>query len=290
MPNRKKTNIIALIVFCLSTVLFISFYLSKQDLQARADIYFDYYLEKAALSIAEDTPQEAWSNWVVFYVDRYNAAHPAAESEENETPEILEQYADLYAQNPDLIGWLKIPGTNIDYPVMQTKADPEYYLHRGFDGNYLYEGTLFLDAGSDILLPSANFLIYGHNMKNNTQFGQLPDYLDESFYTAHPVIQFDTIYETGSYEVIAVFLSQIYSPSDDVFKYYQWGLIDTEEEFDAYVQNAQALAVYDTGQTAAWGDQLLTLSTCYYHTTEGRCVVVARKLEAAPAYQGQAVL
>jgi len=136
-----------------------------------------------------------------------------------------------------------------------------------------------LDAESDILLPSANFLIYGHNMKNGSYFGQLPKYLDQSFFEQHPTFQFNTIYETGDYEVIAVVLTKIYNKDEDVFKYYKWALIDNEADFNDYVENMKALSVYDTGKTAAWGDQLVTLSTCYYQTANGRCVIVGRKID-----------
>lgn len=190
---------------------------------------------------------------------------------------VLDKYLSLVEQNQDMVGWLNIEGTIIDYPVLQSKDNPDYYLDHGFDGNYLYEGSLFMDSKSD-LDESANYLIYGHNMKNGAKFGQLSKYKDESYYQNHSNIRFETIYQETNYEIIAVFLSQIYYASNTVFKYYKWGLIANEADFDNYVKNIKQLSLYDTGQTAAWGDQLLTLSTCYYHTDNGRFVVVAKKI------------
>ena len=242
MPFWKKTLLIILVTtFCVCTVLFVRLYWQEYNIPDRINMFFSYQLEKAALSIAEDTAEEDWPNWVAIFIAKVNDRNPdiASDQADNQTdiPEVIEKYADLYAQNKDLVGWIKIDDTKIDYPVMQTKGDPEYYLHRDFEGKYQYGGTPFMDPNSDILYPSANFLIYGHNMINNSLFGQLPDYYYKSFYDKHQIIYFDTIYGAGTYEVMAVFLSQIYSTNEDVFKYYQWGMIDNESDFNYYIEN-----------------------------------------------------
>ena len=96
---------------------------------------------------------------------------------------ILPKYQDLYAQNSDLVGWLTIDAIGVDYPVMQTPGDNEYYLRRGFDKVYSLAGSLFLDENCRITSPStANWLIYGHNMSDGSMFGQLDKYAEESFY------------------------------------------------------------------------------------------------------------
>ena len=89
---------------------------------------------------------------------------------------VVGEYADLYLANNDIIGWIKVDGTNIDYPVMQTQDNPEYYLYRGFDKKPANSGTPFMDAQSDIFIPTSNFMIYGHNMKNGTMFHELLKY------------------------------------------------------------------------------------------------------------------
>ncbi|NLF79752.1 MAG: class B sortase [Clostridia bacterium] len=272
---------LAAIIFALSTVLCAAVAWREFAVSERIATYIENRHAAKAPGIAANTPKEEWPSWVAEYVARQIAAAEAAHAETQaiQPPEILPQYAALYAENSDLVGWLKLDGTKIDYPVLQNKQDPEYYLHRGFDKNYLYAGALFLDAKNDILLPSANFLIYGHNMKNGSYFGQLPKYLDRAFFDQQPIFQFDTIYETGDYEVIAVVLTKIYNQDEDAFKYYKWALIDNEADFNYYVENMKALSVYDTGKSAVWGEQLITLSTCYYQTENGRCVVVGRKID-----------
>ncbi len=195
---------------------------------------------------------------------------------------VIGKYAELYKTNNDIIGWVKIKDTKLDYPVMQTQDDPEHYLHLNFDEEYAASGTPFMDAGSDIFVPTSNFLIYGHNMKNGTMFHDLLKYESKEFYDEHKTFTFDTIYKggQGEYQVIAAAYSKIYPKDSTKFKYYQYAGITTEAEFNEYVSGVKALSIYDTGVTAEYGDQLVTLSTCAYHTEEGRFFVVAKRVDA----------
>lgn len=188
---------------------------------------------------------------------------------------IMDRYASLYEENHDLAGWLTIDGMVIDYPVMQCEDD-EYYLHHDFYGNDSKYGCLYVRGMADIHTPGTNFVIYGHNMKDGAMFGDLDLYKEERFYREHPTISFDTLYEERSYEIVAVFLSQVYGPEEDVFKYYQFYQADTQEEFDYFYDNIKELSLYDTGVTAEFGDTFLTLSTCAYHVQDGRLAVVAK--------------
>lgn len=190
-------------------------------------------------------------------------------------PQMLEKYAPLYERNSDLYGWIKIEDTIIDYPVMYTPDEPEKYLHADFENQYSYGGVPFLE---DSCTPeSDNLIIYGHNMANGTMFRELLQYEKESFWKEHPTIRFDTLYEEQEYEVLAVFYDRVYYKSENVFKFYQF--IDAEDEADfAYaMENYKEKALYDTGVTANYGDQLITLVTCAYHVDNGRFVVVARR-------------
>ena len=179
-------------------------------------------------------------------------------------------------KNSDWIGWLKIKDTSISYPIMQRKGDGEYYLHRDFDGSDSFYGTPFLDFRCTI--DSDNCIIYGHNINGGKMFGALHAYSSESYYKEHPYIQFDTIYEKGTYQVMYVFRSKVYSEEDVTFKYYQFINAASEMEFNSYLNEMAALSLYDTGVTAAYGDKLLTLSTCDYQEKKGRFVVVAKKI------------
>lgn len=192
-------------------------------------------------------------------------------------PVMLEKYADLYRENSDLVGWLSIEGMVIDYPVMQCEDD-EYYLHHDFYGQDSKYGCLYVRNRADVNTPGTNFIIYGHNMKDGSMFGDLDLYRRESFFQEHPVICFDTLYEERTYEILAVFRSQVYNSDDDVFRYYQFYEAQTQEEFDEFYENIKELSLYDTGVTAEFGDSFLTLSTCAYHVEDGRFAIVAKKL------------
>lgn len=190
---------------------------------------------------------------------------------------ILGKYKSLYMENGDLAGWLTVEGTKIDYPVMQCEDD-EYYLHHDFDGKDSKYGCLYVREKAD-LEEGTNFVIYGHNMRDGSMFGELDLFLEEEFYREHVNISFDTLYEERTYEILAVFRSQVYSEDADVFKYYQFYGADTEEAFEDFYRNIKELSLYDTGVTAAFGDTFLTMSTCAYHVDDGRFVVVAKRVE-----------
>lgn len=192
-------------------------------------------------------------------------------------PEIMEKFKSLYAENNELIGWLSIPETTIDYPVMQNE-DNEYYLHHNFYGKDDRYGCLFVKDFVDVNTPCTNFIIYGHNMKDGSMFGELDEYKDESFCREHPLIYFDTLYEERTYEVMAVFLSQVYESDDAAFKYYEFYQADTEDEFLSFYKAVTDMSLYETGVTAEFGDNFLMLSTCAYHVDDGRLVVLAKKI------------
>lgn len=194
-----------------------------------------------------------------------------------ESREVLEEFKILLNKNQKLIGWLKIDDTNIDYPVMQT-TDNEYYLDHNLNQEYDKNGSIFMDKDCDILEPSTNLILYGHHMKSGQMFGNLDRYGSEAYYKEHPLIQFDTIYEKGIYQVMYVFRSHVYSEEEIAFKYYQFIDVNSEQEFDSYMQEMAEMSYYDTGVTAQYGDQLLTLSTCDNQEKNGRFVVVAKKI------------
>ena len=196
----------------------------------------------------------------------------------DELPDVLEEYQTLYLKNKKLIGWLKIDDTIIDYPVMQT-GDNEYYLDHNFNQEYDKNGSLFLDYNCNIYPRSTNLIIYGHHMKSGQMFGQLQKYAKESYGEKHSIIRFDSIYEEAEYQVMYVFRSQVYNEDEFVFKYYQFIDANSEEEFNSYMEEMAGLSLYDTGVTASYGDSLLTLSTCDNSQTDGRFVVVAKRIK-----------
>ena len=193
------------------------------------------------------------------------------------TKDILPQYKLLYEQNKDFYGWISIENTPINYPVMYTPQESEYYLRRDFYKNDSQSGTPFLDG--ECQSDGSYLLIYGHNMKNNTMFGSLTDYADMSFCKEHSVICFDTCYEQRVYEVFATFYSQLdKSDEKEVFRYYDYKDLSDSDVFEEYIAQVKAYAIYDTGVNIEFGDQILVLSTCSYHRADGRFVVVAKRV------------
>lgn len=205
---------------------------------------------------------------------------------DQEPQRIPNPYLEAFRTNSDMAGWLKIEGTKIDYPVMQTMEDENYYLKRGFDRKNNQNGCLILDTDSIITEPlSTNQIIHGHNMKSGEMFGTLTSYEDPAYCEEHKYIQLYTKECLRNYEVISVFRSQVYKKTDEVFKFYKFFQADTEEEFNDWYNNIMKLSEFDTGVTAGFGDRFLTLSTCVYHVENGRLVVVAKEIGTGEYYE-----
>ena len=260
--NGRKKSKIRLILF----ILLLAVFLTSGGIVASH--YIKGYLEEKAfddLASEKDTVQEGLKT---------------------EHGTVLGEYVKLYKKNHDLIGWIKIPDTKLDYPVMQTAGenqDPEFYLRKDFKKEYKISGTPFMDANSDIYLPTANWIVYGHNMNNGSMFADLTKYDDPEFFRKHRYIFFDTIYKKGVYRVFAAAKTQVRSKDYDGFVYYHYPAITTREDYDYYVENVKAISTVKTKITPEFGDQLLTLSTCSYHlsdTSMGRYIVVAKEIDA----------
>lgn len=191
----------------------------------------------------------------------------------NENNYNLENIAKI---NSDVIGWIKVDGTNIDYPVMQNK---NFYLHKNIYKNYSSHGTPYLAEYCD-LKTSDNLIIYGHHMNDNSMFSGLVNYKNYQFYKNHKYIKFYTLIDGQTvgniYEIIVTFKTIAYS--DNGFKYYNYINFYNDEDFKSYISNCQKLEFYNTEISANYGDKLITLSTCEYSQKNGRMVVVAKKI------------
>ncbi len=198
--------------------------------------------------------------------------------EANKETERMKKLKELQKSNSDIVAWIEIEGSKINYPVLQG-TDNDFYMTHTHEKKYSKDGSLFLDKDYDWNKPSENLLIYGHNNIGSTEmFVDLIQYKEEEFYKTHKTIRFTTNQEDAEYEIIAVFLSRVYYKSEkDVFRYYYFVDAENEQEFNEYVQNSKEASLYNIDATAEYGDQLLTLSTCSYHTEDGRFAVVARK-------------
>ena len=197
---------------------------------------------------------------------------------ETKTEKMLE-LEELKKENEEIIGWLEIEDTKINYPVVQT-TDNDFYLTHNYKKEKSSAGSLFLDKDFDLENGSSNYLIYGHRSTRGLMFEDLMKYAKKDFYKEHTKIKFTTEKEDAIYEILAVFYSRVYYKNEkNVFRYYFFVNAETEKEFNDYVTNAKKASIYDTGVTAEYGDQLLTLSTCEYSQEDGRFAIVAKKIE-----------
>ena len=202
-------------------------------------------------------------------------ATPAPTAEPTLAP--LEDYAALYARNPDFFGWITVADTRVDLPIMYSPDRPLQYLGHDFDGNFSYAGVPYLAPQCD---PDGDYyLIYGHHMRDGSVFAGLMAYEDRAFWEQHPTFRCDTRFERRTYAVIAAFRARVLTQDERGFRYYSYSALSDEATFNTFMTNIRAMAAYDTGITAAFGDQILTLTTCAYHTEKGRFVVVAKRID-----------
>ncbi len=193
--------------------------------------------------------------------------------ETGEVVEMLPEFVELYTMNNDLVGWISIPDTDVNYPVMQTPDNKDYYLRRDFYGNYSAHGTIYASEYCDVFTPSDNLTIYGHRMNDGSMFYDLTLFQKKDYWEENRTIEFNTLRERNTYEIWCVFT--VSSSVGTPFPYHQFIDAMTEEEFDQYIANCQKYSLYDTGIVPQFGDKLITLSTCEYTHVNGRLVVVA---------------
>lgn len=229
-----------------------------------------------------NTQEELYDNLAQSIEQNKTNPHTEAATDETQKGEmtILPEYAELYQQNNDLIGWICIEDTKINYPVMQSVSNLDFYLKHGFDKGYTNYGCPYVGENCDVTKPSDNLIIYGHHMKDGSMFSNLEKFKNKDFWKEHKTIRFDSLYEKQVYEVIAVFKTVVYTDSANEFRYYRFSDAETPEQFDEFIFKCKEKALYDTGVSAEYGDKLITLSTCEYSNANGRLVLVAKKVAA----------
>ncbi|MBQ8281730.1 MAG: sortase [Lachnospiraceae bacterium] len=228
--------------------------------------------------VPEITPQVVVD---IDFPDEVIYASNATNFKDEVSDEWADSYANLVELNPDCVGWIKIPNTRIDYPVMYTPDDYDKYLYLDFEGNYRYRGLPFMAEGT-LLNVSQNYIMYGHHMEDGTAFRDLVNYLNWNFATdpANQYAYFNTAYGEGIYQLMSVVITKVYNVDDECFKYYKYSGDLTEEEFNTYVYYMNKMSSINTGVTAVYGDQLISLSTCYrVYDEEGRLVVVFKRVQ-----------
>ena len=211
-----------------------------------------------------------------------------AEVETDDYKEMLPIYQDMHMQNNDFVGWLSVINTKIDYPVMQTPDDEQYYLYRNFKKKDSAAGALFASAHSNLSTPSDIVTIYGHNMRIGTMFGKLGKFRDPEYLPEHKYLRFDTLMERHTYEICALFTVSVAYDSEGNIEFGYHDVIDFpgEDAYNKYMEKVRLFSLYDTGVEYQYGDKFILLSTCEYTKNEGRLVIMAKKIpnEQAPEF------
>ena len=191
--------------------------------------------------------------------------------------ENMQKVINLKQENEDIIGWIQIDNTIIDYPVLQA-TDNNYYLTRNYKKEKSKYGSIFAKSECDIKNNNSNVIIYGHNMKDEQMFNTLLKYENKNFYDEHKEIKIATESEESKYSIVSVFKSRVfYQDEKDAFRYYNYTKFDNEEEYNTFIKKCKEIQLYDTGVSAQYGEQLVTLITCEYSQVNGRMIVVAKK-------------
>ena len=197
--------------------------------------------------------------------------------ENNDKTDMQLKVTELQKSYSNVVAWIKIDGTNINYPVMQT-TDNSYYLTHSYNNDISRLGSIYMNKNADVNLPSTNFVVYGHNITTGVMFNEILNYQKKSYYNEHKIIRFVTPNSDKKYEIVSVFKSRIfYENETNAFRYYSFINTTSEEEYNEFVSRAKQSSIYDTGINAKYGDQLLTLITCEYSNDNGRMVVIARE-------------
>lgn len=173
-------------------------------------------------------------------------------------------FAALQAINPDVVGWIYIEDTEVNYPIVQGD-DNDYYLYRLLSGERNSSGSIFLDAGASELFQSRNSSLYGHNMKNGSMFAGITDYVDQEFYEKHPVALLMT--PQGNYKV-RIFSCYITDAWDNA-----WQIVFNGSEYGQWLNELQRKSYLATDVQPTEADRVLTLSTCTYETQDARLLV-----------------
>ena len=274
MKKKRKYRLIYLTILlaaliCAGALVFALFKLNTE-----------YIPQRKEARRFEELQQIAHSDDTTSQPDDGEPSDETTPRETTSTGAVIPHYTleQLFAMNSDMVGWLTIPDTVVDYPVMHTPGDIEYYLHTGFDGYYSYSGCLFVGDNCDI--DSDVFVIYGHNMNNGTMFGSIDYYLNREYWASHSDVIFTTGEKTRVYKIFAAFATKVYDKDDDsgAYKYYDSVGEMSKESYDDAVRNMISLSSLETGLTPTYPAQIVLLSTCAYHDDNGRFVLAAYRI------------
>lgn len=193
-----------------------------------------------------------------------------APSSPSPSPQILEKYHTLLSVNKEVVGWITIPDTAIDYPLLQ-HVDNNYYLSYDLNNELSVYGSIYIDHRNSPSLHNQNTLIYGHNMNNGSMFHDLLRFKEEDFFTSHPYLYIDDLYERHTYEVFAVYVVNADVETVEV-------AYPNDEDFLSYLEACQERSLYSKDMNFTAQDEIVTLVTCSYELSNARTLVQARRI------------
>ena len=240
-----------------------------------SQVYTEYKENESFEKLAEIVTEETTDVTIKEIVIKPNLLNVSDSDDEIQTEQPVycttyyqpHSVSDLLSINSECFGWISIAGTNINYPVMYTSSNPQKYLNKNFYGEYSYSGTPFLDARCSA--DSTNLIIYGHHMNNGTMFADLCNYTEYSYFSEHPTVVLETKDGVFAYSVFSVMKVK----SDD--DWYRFISVGTEKLYEKKISYAKEKSIYNTDITPVYGQQILTLSTCYGYNQDDRILVLA---------------
>lgn len=260
-------TVVLLIAFGISAFKLVSYLMDGQRHSDRMGELTNIVANAQTTAATQETTQAATQATV--------APETTAPTQATE-PQMLPGYKEIYEQNQDTVGWLKIGETKLNYPVLQTPSDPNFYLYRDFDKKDNVYGSVYAWSEADINKPSDNITLFGHNMKDGSMFACLHSYASKETWEKNPLIFFDTLYEYHTYKIFAVFKTS--GNTGEGFAYHEYVDAANEQDFDDFISTCKSLSFYDTGITPKYGDKIICLSTCDYSLENGRFVVAAVRI------------
>lgn len=193
---------------------------------------------------------------------------------------LLDKISGVYNRNKDVVGWIQIDDTSINYPILQRKSEKDYYLYRNFYGNQDKHGCIYARETCDMVEPTDVITIYGHYMSDGTMFHDIHKYYgygySRTFFDTHPYIYLANLYEEHTYQVVCLFKTS--GTYGEGFPFHLYDDFADEAEYEEFINGVRGLAIYDSGIETQYGDTFICLSTCEYSIENGRLVLVAKRI------------
>ena len=259
--KKKRSRLILTLAILVGILCIVSFF-GLKNMVANYGISVPY--PSPALAAAEESSQQSLSQPAQIL-------EPVVNNTESFT--VQPSFIDMLKENPDTVGYISIPNTRVQYPVVQT-VDNDYYMKKDFYGKSFDGGSIFMDFRNNVreIGQPNNFIIYGHHMKDDSMFATLTYYYSNTFFQSNPIIEFDTIYGNYKWEVFSAYAT-------DVDFYYIETYFATSEDYEAFLQECKDKSKHKNDVMPTAEDTILTLSTCFYNGEGDRFVVQARLID-----------